>query len=158
MLENILNGINNFLWGKPFTYFVLFIGLYFTVRSGFFSVFHFKHILKNTFGSMFSKEANEKKHGSVSPFEAVCVAIGGCVGCGNIGGVASAIAVGGPGSVFWMWVWAFFGMTVKCVETTLGCYYRSKDDTGRFFVVLLISWKKVLRKKWDTINLVLDLQ
>ena len=49
MLENILNGINNFLWGKPFTYFVLFIGLYFTVRSGFFSVFHFKHILKNTF-------------------------------------------------------------------------------------------------------------
>ena len=133
MLENILNGINNFLWGKPFTYFVLFIGLYFTVRSGFFSVFHFKHILKNTFGSMFSKEANEKKHGSVSPFEAVCVAIGGCVGCGNIGGVASAIAVGGPGSVFWMWVWAFFGMTVKCVETTLGCYYRSKDDTGRFF-------------------------
>lgn len=133
MFASILNGINDFLWGKPFTYFVLFIGLYFTIRSGFFSIFHFKHILKNTFGSMFSEEANQKKKGSVTPFEAVCVAIGGCVGCGNIGGVASAVAVGGPGAVFWMWVWAFFGMTVKCVETTLGCHYRSKDETGRFF-------------------------
>lgn len=82
---------------------------------------------------MFSKESNAKKEGMISPFEAVCIAIGGCVGCGNIGGVASAIAVGGPGSIFWLWLWAFFGMMIKCVEITLGCHYRSQDEKGNYF-------------------------
>ena len=67
------------------------------------------------------------------PLEAVCIAIGGCVGAGNISGVASAIAVGGPGSIFWLWLWAFFGMMVKLVETALGCYYRSRDEKGEYY-------------------------
>lgn len=130
---DVLFSIDDVLWGKPFLVFVLFIGLYFTVRGKFFPFVHFGHIMKNTLGSMLSKEANTKKEGMVSPFEAVCIAIGGCVGCGNIGGVASAIAVGGPGSIFWLWLWAFFGMFIKCVEITLGCHYRSMDEKGNYF-------------------------
>ncbi|MCI1931726.1 MAG: sodium:alanine symporter family protein [Clostridia bacterium] len=130
---DVLYYLDDLLWGKPFLVFVLFIGLYFTLRAKFFPFAHFGHIMKNTLGSVTSKEANNKKEGMVSPFEAVCIAIGGCVGCGNIGGVASAIAVGGPGSIFWLWLWAFFGMMIKCVEITLGCHYRSRDEKGNYF-------------------------
>lgn len=133
MLADVLNSIDSFLWGTPFTVFVLFVGAYFFIGSKFFTLGHFSHIMKHTMGGMVGKEANTKKEGQVSPFEAACIAVGGSVGCGNIAGVATAIAVGGPGSVFWLWVWAFFGMMVKCVETTLGCYYRSKDEKGEYF-------------------------
>jgi len=133
MLYTVLNNIDNFLWGTPFTVFVIAIGLYFTVFSGFFPIMHFGHIMKHTMGSMLSREANQGSAGQISPFEAVCIAIGGCVGCGNIGGVATAVAVGGPGAVFWMWVWAFFGMMVKLVEISLSCHYRSKNERGEYF-------------------------
>lgn len=133
MLADVLNSIDSFLWGTPFTAFVLFIGAYFFIGSKFFTISHFGHIMKHTFGAMIGKEANTKKEGKISPFEAACIAIGGSVGCGNIAGVATAIAVGGPGAVFWLWLWAFFGMMVKCVETTLGCYYRSEDEKGEYF-------------------------
>jgi len=132
-VANFIYNLDDILWGKPFLIFVLFIGLYFTVRSGFFPFVHFGHIMKNTLGSMTSKEANTKKAGTITPFEAVCIAIGGCVGCGNIGGVASAIAVGGPGSIFWLWLWAFFGMFVKSIEITLGCHYRSQNEKGEYY-------------------------
>lgn len=133
MLAEVLNRISSFLWGTPFLGFVILVGLYFTVGSGFFTLTHFRHIMKKTFGSIFSKEANDIHAGQVTPFEAVCIAIGGCVGCGNIGGVATAIAVGGPGAVFWLWIWAIFGMMVKLVETALGCHYRSKNERGEYF-------------------------
>ena len=132
-MGNLLNNLNNFIWGMPFILFVMIVGLYFTARGGFFTITHFGHVMKHTLGSLTSQEANRKQTGKVSPFEAVCVAIGGCVGCANIAGVATAIATGGLGSIFWMWLWAFFGMMVKLVEVTLGCYYRSKDEKGNYF-------------------------
>jgi AGCS family alanine or glycine:cation symporter len=123
------------LWGLPFLFFVIAVGLYFTFGSGLFTVAHFNHIMKNTIGSVIGKNKEKKNTnaGQVSSFEAVCIAIGGCVGCGNIGGVATAIAVGGPGAVFWMWLWAICGMMVKMVETALGCHYRSKNERGEYF-------------------------
>lgn len=132
-MVNFLNSLNNFLWGLPLLIVVIMIALYFTARSGFFTVSHFGYILKNTLGSLTSKEANTKKEGQVSPFEAVCVAIGGCVGGANISGVATAIATGGPGAIFWMWVYAFFGMMLKLAEIALGCYYRSQDEKGNYY-------------------------
>jgi len=132
-LAHVINDLNTILWGVPFMAFIISIGCYFTIRSGFFSIFHFQHIMRNTFGNLLSKESNTKQTGSISSFEAVCVAVGGCVGCGNIGGVATAVATGGPGAVFWMWLWAFFGMMIKCVETALGCHYRSRNERGEFF-------------------------
>lgn len=130
---DFLNTLNDFLWGTPFILFVMLIGLYFTVKGGMFTFTHFGHIMKNTLGSLMSSEARKKDEKSVSPFEAVCVAIGGCVGCANIAGVATAMATGGYGAVFWMWLWAFFGMMVKIVEVALGCYYRSKDENGNYY-------------------------
>lgn len=130
---DVIYMLDDVLWGKPFLFFVFFISIYLTVRSGFFQIGHFGHIMKNTLGSLTSKEANTKKEGTVSPFEAVCVAIGGCVGCGNIAGVSSAIATGGPGALFWIWVAALLGMVTKMCEITLATYYRSKDENGIYY-------------------------
>lgn len=131
---DVIYWLADFLWGKPFIIFTLFIGFYFFLKSGLFTVVKFPYIFKNTFISMIKrdKEAVGKTEGAVSPVEAVCIAIGGCVGCGNIGGVATAIVTGGPGAVFWIWVWAFLGMMVKCVEITLGCHYRTRNEKGEY--------------------------
>lgn len=136
MLYHIITSINSFLWGWPFIIFILAIGIYFMCASKFFPIFHFSHIWTHTIGSLWSKEAKmtlAKRKGTVSPFEAACIAIGGAVGCTTIGGVATAIATGGPGAIFWMWVWAFLGMIIKCVETSLGCYYRYKNEKGEYY-------------------------
>lgn len=133
MLYQVAEAIDDFLWGTPFLLVLVIAGVVLTLRTGFFGFRYFGHIMKNTFGRITSKEANTKNDGSISPFEAMCVAIGGCVGTGNMGGVAAAIAAGGPGAVFWMWVWAFFGMTIKMSEVTLACHYRKKDEKGHYF-------------------------
>ncbi len=132
-INEFFDQLGSLLWGTPFLVFTIVIGVYFTIASGGFSIFRLGHIFKNTFGTLTQKESGLKTEGHVSPWEAVCVAIGGCVGTGNISGVAAAIALGGPGALFWIWAWAFFGMTIKCAEVTLACYYRSKEKDGKFF-------------------------
>lgn len=132
MLAHILNSINDFFWDIPFLTFVVGIGLYFFIKSRLFPVVHFGHILRHTVFSS-KKEQTTKEKGTVSPFEAACIAIGGSVGVGCIGGVATAVATGGPGAVFWMWVWAFCGMMIKCVETALSCHFRSRNEKGEYY-------------------------
>lgn len=133
-MVEIISNIDSFLWGTPMIVSIMFLGVFYTFGAKLFVFRHFGHILKNTLGNMASKESREKGKTGVSPFEAACVAVGGSVGVGNISGVASAIAVGGPGAVFWMWLWAFAGMTVKMVEVTMGCYYRSQNEkTGEYY-------------------------
>ncbi len=129
-IASILGSIDDFVWGKPLIIFVTLVGLYFLIRGKFFPFAHFGHIFKNT---VFAKasESGKADSGKVSPYRAFCIALGGAVGMGNISGVASAIAVGGPGALFWMWIVAFFGMMVKLVEITLGVYYRRKDANGK---------------------------
>ena len=78
-------------------------------------------------------KAEENGEGLITPFDAVATAIGGSVGVGNIGGVATAIAVGGPGALFWLWIAAFVGMILKMAEVTLGVYYREKDENGEIY-------------------------
>lgn len=130
-MENILSSLSAFLWGLPLIITMVFVGLYFTVGSKFFQFWHLPHILKQTFSNMFKKGKNEdKEKGVMSSFEAVATAIGGTVGVANIGGVATAIAVGGPGAVFWMWMTALLGMIIKTVEVTLSVYYRRTDENG----------------------------
>lgn len=109
------------------------IGVYYLIATKAFSFIHLGHIFKNTFGTLTKKESKEKTAGHVSPWEAVCIAVGGCVGTGNVSGVAAAIALGGPGALFWIWAWAFFGMTIKCVEVSLASYYRSRNEDGEYF-------------------------
>lgn len=131
-MQDIISKIGGFLWGPPMIVAIMGCGLLLTVRSKFFVFRNLGHIFKNTMGTM-GKGQEKKKDGKLSSFEAICVAVGGAVGVGSIGGVAAAIAVGGPGALFWLLVWAFFGMTVKLAEVTLACYYRSRDQKGQFY-------------------------
>lgn len=129
-MDDILGAIASWLWGLPLIFAIMFVGIFFTLGSRFFQFSKFGHIMKNTFGILFKKSKEEGKEGILSPIEAVSTAVGGSVGVGNIGGVATAIAVGGPGAVFWMWVAALLGMLIKNVEVTLAVYYRLKDEKG----------------------------
>lgn len=121
-----------FLWGLPIIVIILGTGFYFTFKTGFFQVFHLKHIFSETICKIIKKgnKAEGEGKGLITPFEAVATAIGGSVGVGNIGGVATAMAVGGPGSLFWLWIAAFVGMILKMAEVSLEVYYREKDEKG----------------------------
>ena len=134
---NFLNWLVGVLWGLPLLVLMFGAGLYFTVRSGFFQFRHFGWIWRHTAGSLFHKDvqdsADAHRAGKLSAFEAICTAVGGTVGFGNIAGVATAVAAGGPGALFWMWVCALLGMILKQVEVTLGVYYRSRSEDGQFF-------------------------
>lgn len=105
------------------------MGLYFTIGSRFFQFRRFGHIMKNTFGQMFKKDSDNAT-GILTPFQAVSVALAGTIGVGNIAGVASAVALGGPGAVFWMWIAALVGMINKMVEVTLAVHYRDEEADG----------------------------
>lgn len=117
------------IWGIPLIVTILGTGLYLTLSTGCFQFAKFGHILKSTFGNLLKKDKGAGE-GLISPFQAISIAVGGTVGVGNIAGVATAIAVGGPGAVFWMWVAALFGMLIKTAEVTLAVYYRQKDENG----------------------------
>lgn len=129
---DFLNWLSGMLWGMPLIILIVAAGIYFTVRSHFFQFRHFGYILKQTGGQLFNKEKMNDTHekGIVTPFEDISTAIGGTVGFGNIAGVATAVAAGGPGAVFWMWLTACLGMILKQVEVTLGCYYRRTNEKG----------------------------
>lgn len=123
------------MWGLPLIVLMLATGLYFTVRSGFFQFQKFGWIMKRTVGQMFIRKDNKdsSEKGMLSSFEAICTAVGGTVGFGNIAGVATAVATGGPGAVLWMWLTSCLGMILKQVEVTLGCYYRHTNDKGDYY-------------------------
>lgn len=120
--------INGFVWGLPMMLLILGVGVYLSVRCGFPQFHHFLHIMKNTAGKAFEK--TEKKEGAVSPFKAMCTALAASIGTGNIAGVSGAIAIGGPGAVFWMWISALLGMCTKFAEVTLAVRYRERNKKG----------------------------
>lgn len=120
--------INGFVWGLPMMLLILGVGVYLSVRCGFPQFHHFLHIMKNTAGKVFEK--TEKKEGAVSPFKAMCTALAASIGTGNIAGVSGAIAIGGPGAVFWMWISALLGMCTKFAEVTLAVRYRERNKKG----------------------------
>jgi AGCS family alanine or glycine:cation symporter len=128
-MQSVIASINSFIWGIPLIGIVLFVGIFFTVCSGFFQFRHFGYIMKKTFGALLKRDDGTGK-GVLNPFQAVSAAVGGAVGVGNVGGVATAIATGGPGAVFWLWVCALIGMMSKMVEVSLAVYYRSTDEEG----------------------------
>ncbi len=137
MLDKIteINGsINSFVWGMPGLLLLIGTGILMTFVTKWFQVSHLKHWWKNTIGSMFKKNVigHTKEKGSISPFQALCTALAATVGTGNIAGVAAAIAIGGAGAVFWMWIAAFFGMMTNYSENVLGMYFRRKNPLGEW--------------------------
>ena len=127
-ITDLNNTINGFVWGIPMMVLILGVGVYLTVRCGFPQFRHFIYIMKNTLGKAFEK--TEAKEGSVSPFKAMCTALAASIGTGNIAGVSGAIAIGGPGAIFWMWVSALLGMCTKFSEVVLAIKFREKNKEG----------------------------
>ncbi len=127
-ITDLNNTINGFVWGLPMMVLILGVGVYLTVRCGFPQFRHFIYIMKNTLGKAFEK--TEAKDGAVSPFKAMCTALAASIGTGNIAGVSGAIAIGGPGAIFWMWVSALLGMCTKFSEVVLAIKFREKNKEG----------------------------
>ncbi|PKM74123.1 MAG: sodium:alanine symporter family protein [Firmicutes bacterium HGW-Firmicutes-16] len=123
------SSLNGLVWGLPMMALIIGSGLYFSIRTGFPQLRKFGYAMKNTIGKAFSY-GKIKDKGAVSPFQAVTTALAGTMGTGNIAGVAGAIALGGPGAIFWMWVSAFFGMTTKYAEIVLAVKFRKRNSEG----------------------------
>lgn len=148
-MENLLkiNGIiNGIVWGPYMLILLVGTGVYFTIRTNFMSIAKLGFILKNTLFKIFSKD--KQGEGEITAFQAVATALAATVGTGNIAGVATAIAIGGPGAVFWMWISAIFGMTTKFSEVVLSINYREKTPDGRFVGGPMYYITKGLKMKW----------
>lgn len=146
LIERINQAVNNFVWGVPAMVCILGVGLYLSVRTGFIQIREFPYAMKCTLGRMFKKR--EASDGALTPFQAVCTALAATVGTGNIAGVAGAIAIGGPGAVFWMWVSALLGMCTKFTEVTLAVYYRETNKDGDLVGGPMYYIKNGLGKNW----------
>lgn len=138
--------INEFVWGPPMLLLLVGTGIYFTIRTRFFSITRLGFVLKQTLLKIFKKD--QSGEGDISAFQAVSTALAATVGTGNIAGVATAISIGGPGAVFWMWVSAIFGMTTKFAEVVLSIEFREKNKHGDFVGGPMYYIEKGLGKKW----------
>lgn len=118
--------VNNFIWGVPAMICIIGVGLYLSIRTNFLQIRKFPYAIRVTIGRMLRKR--EASDGSLTPFQAVCTALAATVGTGNIAGVAGAIAIGGPGAVFWMWISALLGMCTKFSEVTLAVHFRRSPE------------------------------
>ena len=131
IIEKINGAVNGLVWGPYMLVLIVGTGIFMTIGLKFFQVSKIALWMKNTFGTLFAKKEKKTTDGkAISAFQALCTALGGTVGVGNVVGVTTAIAVGGPGAVFWMWVAAFFGMMTKYSEIVLGLFYRKKNADG----------------------------
>ena len=133
-ITNVNSAINEVVWGWPALILLGFIGILMTILTKFFQITHLPHWWKNTLGAIFKDKhvTGHTSDKSISQFQSLCTALAATVGTGNIVGVAGAIATGGPGAVFWMWIIAFFGMMTNFSENVLGILYRRKDSKGEW--------------------------
>ncbi|MDO4621124.1 MAG: sodium:alanine symporter family protein [Lachnospiraceae bacterium] len=149
MLEIIasVNGvINRFIWGVPAMICIIGVGLYLSIRTGFIQIRKFPYSIKTTIGRIFRKRS--ASDGAITPFQAVCTALAATVGTGNIAGVAGAVAIGGPGAVFWMWISALLGMCTKFSEVTLAVHFRETNAHGELVGGPMYYIKNGLGKRW----------
>lgn len=136
LIAEINGRINSFVWGIPMLVLLVGTGILMTSLTKVFQISHLGYWMKHTLGSIFTDkhitkhtDADDK---SISQFQSLCTALAATIGTGNIVGVASALLLGGPGSIFWMWIVAFFGMMTNYSENVLGIYYRKKNEKGEW--------------------------
>ena len=146
IIETINTAVNNFIWGVPAMVCIFGVGLYLSVRTNFLQIRKFPYAIRTTLGRIFRKR--DASDGAITPFQAVCTALAATVGTGNIAGVAGAIAIGGPGAVFWMWISALLGMCTKYAEVTLAVHYREINANGELVGGPMYYIKNGLGKKW----------
>ena len=147
IIKQINDSINGFVWGVPAMICIIGVGLLLSVRTRFLQFRKFGYTFKVTIGKIFHKR--QASDGSITPFQAVCTALAGTIGTGNIAGVAGAIAIGGPGAVFWMWMSALLGMCTKFSEVTLAVHFREKNKEGDWVGGPMYYIKNGLGRKWQ---------
>ena len=138
--------LNDFAWMYTFLPCAILGGVFLTIRSGGVQFRHFGHAMRNTVGKMFSKQ--EAGHGAVTPMQAVTTALSATVGTGNIVGTSQAIALGGYGAVFWLWLAALVGMVTKYSEIVLAIKYRERDAMGDWVGGPMYYISKGLGRNW----------
>ena len=150
MLETITavnQAVNSFIWGIPAMVCIIGVGLLLSVRTGFLQIRKFPYAIRTTIGRIFRRK--DASDGAMTPFQAVCTALAATVGTGNIAGVAGAIAIGGPGAVFWMWCSALLGMCTKFSEVTLAVHYRERNKNGELVGGPMYYIKNGLGSRWQ---------
>ncbi len=154
-ITSINDAINGAVWGLPGLILLIGTGILLTIGTKVFQIRHIRHWWMQTIGSIFKKDktATQKtENKAISQFQALCAALAATVGTGNISGVATAIVIGGPGAVFWMWFAAFFGMMTKFTENVLGIYFRRRNKDGEWsggpMYYLTDGMGKYYGKKW----------
>lgn len=145
-MGKILETANGIIWGIPALAAILGVGLFLSVRTGFLQIRLFPKALIHFLNRIRKKEA--KTENGVSPYQAFCTALGATVGTGNIAGVAGAIALGGPGAVFWMWISALLGMVTKFAEATLAVYFQDREPSGEVTGGPMHIICKVMGNRW----------
>jgi AGCS family alanine or glycine:cation symporter len=142
----LISYISDVLWALPTMIFIGFVSVYLTIKTRFYQVSHFGYILRSTFGQLFDRSGDQDKD-RMTPFQATTTSLAGTVGMGNMAGVATALSIGGPGAIFWMWVLAFFGMITKTAEITIAVHYRDIDEHGHinggpmYYIQRALGWK-----------------
>ncbi len=147
-IMEFLDTINAFAWGPPMMILLVGTGIYLTIRIGGVQFTKIGYGWKITFSGFFKKDADKLGEGEITPFQSLCSALAATIGNGNIAGVATAIAAGGPGAAVWMWITALFGMATKLAEATLGVKYRIKDKDGAFAGGAMYYITNGLGQKW----------
>ncbi len=154
-LQEIVAYLNGIAWGPWMLILLVGTGVYLSARVGFIQFAKFGHAMKNTIGKIFHKQTAGE--GEVTPFQAVSTALAATVGTGNIAGVTGAIAVGGPGAVFWMWLSALFGMVTKYAEVVLAVKYRERNAKGDLVGGPMYYIKNGLGEKWNWLAVLFSL-
>jgi len=144
---DVLQGLQSVLQGGSMIVLICGMGIYLTVRTGFFQVRGFFFIWRSTVGTLLKKDEKRSDRG-ISPFQAVSTALAGTMGVGNIAGVATALTLGGAGAIFWMWVSSFFGMMTKYAEIVLAVRYRERSEDGGWHGGPMYYMEKGLGKRW----------
>ena len=140
----LLDAVNGFVWGVPGLILILTVGVLLSVRTGWVQLRLFPAAMRQFFAAL--KESDSK---GVSSYKALCTALAATVGTGNLAGVAGAIALGGPGAVFWMWICALLGMATKFAEAVLSVRYRVKGSDGTYMGGPMYSVRQGMGKKWQ---------
>ena len=154
-IDEIVKVLNDFAWGPWMLLLLVGTGVFLSARVGFLQFRKFGYAMKNTIGKLFHKQTASK--GEVTPFQALSTALAATVGTGNIAGVTGAIAVGGPGAGFWMWLSALFGMVTKYAEVVLAVRYRERNAKGDWVGGPMYYIKNGLGRKWNWLAVVFSL-
>lgn len=149
MIEQINNTINGFVWGPPMLVLLVGAGILLTIMTKGLQFRKFGYAMKNTLGKVFSKEGKQKAgEGEITPFQAMTTALAGTVGTGNIAGITAAVTLGGPGSIFWLWITALIGMVTKYSEVLLAVKFRERNALGDWVGGPMYYIKNGLGKNW----------